>query len=150
MVLTNAVLHLLAIANEAGVKLELDDFNRIAAKVPHIADMKPGGKFHMSDLVFAPTTLAAGATTTVHVVATTDKADCGQVDNTASVTSSNAGSDSDGASVDVNCAAIDVEKVADDQDVSAGDQIGFTVTLRNTGEGEAKGISVHTGPCRPA
>ena len=47
---TNAVLHLLAIANEAGVELELDDFNRIAAKVPHIADMKPGGKFHMSDL----------------------------------------------------------------------------------------------------
>ena len=47
---TNAVLHLLAIANEAGVALELDDFNRIADKVPHIADMTPGGKFHMSDL----------------------------------------------------------------------------------------------------
>lgn len=47
---TNAVLHLLAIANEAGVELELEDFNRIAEKVPHIADMKPGGKFHMSDL----------------------------------------------------------------------------------------------------
>ena len=47
---TNAVLHLLALANEAGVELELQDFNRIAAKVPHIADMKPGGQFHMSDL----------------------------------------------------------------------------------------------------
>jgi len=47
---TNAVLHLLAIANEARVELHLDDFNRIAARVPHIADMKPGGKFHMSDL----------------------------------------------------------------------------------------------------
>ncbi len=47
---TNAVLHLLAIANEAGVSLDLDDFNRIAAKVPHFADMKPGGKFHMTDL----------------------------------------------------------------------------------------------------
>jgi dihydroxy-acid dehydratase len=47
---TNAVLHLLAIANEAGVDLELEDFNRIAAKVPHVADMKPGGQFHMSDL----------------------------------------------------------------------------------------------------
>ncbi|MFN8020664.1 MAG: dihydroxy-acid dehydratase [Acidimicrobiales bacterium] len=47
---TNAVLHLLAIANEAGVELELEDFNRVAAKVPHIADMKPGGQFHMSDL----------------------------------------------------------------------------------------------------
>jgi len=47
---TNAVLHLLAIANEAGVALDLDDFNRIADKVPHIADTKPGGKFHMSDI----------------------------------------------------------------------------------------------------
>ena len=47
---TNAVLHLLAIANEAGVELELEDFNRIADRVPHIADMKPGGKFHMTDL----------------------------------------------------------------------------------------------------
>ena len=44
------MLHLLAIANEAGVELNLEDFNRIAAKVPHIADMKPGGKFHMTDL----------------------------------------------------------------------------------------------------
>jgi dihydroxy-acid dehydratase len=47
---TNAVLHLLAIANEAGVALDLDDFNRVAARVPHIADMRPAGKFHMSDL----------------------------------------------------------------------------------------------------
>ncbi len=47
---TNAVLHLLAIASEAGVRLELDDFNRVAARVPHIADMRPGGKFHMADL----------------------------------------------------------------------------------------------------
>jgi len=47
---TNAVLHLLAIANEAGVTLDLDDFNKVAARVPHLADMKPGGKFHMTDL----------------------------------------------------------------------------------------------------
>ncbi len=47
---TNAVLHLLAIANEMRIELDLADFNRIAARVPHIADMKPGGKFHMSDL----------------------------------------------------------------------------------------------------
>ena len=47
---TNAVLHLLAIAFEAGVDLDLDDFNRIADKVPHIADTKPGGKYHMSDV----------------------------------------------------------------------------------------------------
>src|SRR5215212_6604093 len=47
---TNAVLHLLAIAHEARVELELDDFNRVAARVPHLADMKPHGRFHMADL----------------------------------------------------------------------------------------------------
>ena len=47
---TNAVLHLLAIAHEARVELELDDFNRIGARVPHVADMKPHGRFHMTDL----------------------------------------------------------------------------------------------------
>lgn len=47
---TNAVLHLLAIANEARVDLSLADFNKIADKVPHIADTKPHGKFHMSDV----------------------------------------------------------------------------------------------------
>jgi dihydroxy-acid dehydratase len=47
---TNAVLHLLAIAHEARVELELDDFNRIGARVPHVADMKPHGKYHMNDL----------------------------------------------------------------------------------------------------
>jgi dihydroxy-acid dehydratase len=47
---TNAVLHLLAIAHEAEAELELDDFNRIAAKVPHIADTKPHGKYHMADI----------------------------------------------------------------------------------------------------
>jgi dihydroxy-acid dehydratase len=47
---TNAVLHLLAIAHEAQVDLELDDFNRVGARVPHVADMKPHGRFHMADL----------------------------------------------------------------------------------------------------
>jgi dihydroxy-acid dehydratase len=47
---TNLVLHLLAIAFEAGVELDLDDFNRVGARVPHIADMKPHGKYHMVDL----------------------------------------------------------------------------------------------------
>ena len=47
---TNAVLHLLAIAHEARVELELDDFNRLGAKVPHIADTKPHGKYHMVDI----------------------------------------------------------------------------------------------------
>ncbi len=47
---TNAVLHLLAIAFEAGVDLHLDDFNKVAARVPHLADTKPHGKYHMFDI----------------------------------------------------------------------------------------------------
>ena len=47
---TNAVLHLLAIANEAEVELSLDDFARIGATVPHLADVKPFGRFVMTDI----------------------------------------------------------------------------------------------------
>jgi dihydroxy-acid dehydratase len=47
---TNAVLHLLAIAREAGVPLEIDDFDRISARVPLLADLKPGGRFVATDL----------------------------------------------------------------------------------------------------
>ena len=47
---TNAVLHLLAIAHEAQVELALEDFDRIGKRVPHLADMKPNGRFHMVDL----------------------------------------------------------------------------------------------------
>jgi len=47
---TNAVLHLLAIAHEAGVALTLDDFNRIGDRTPHLADVKPFGKYVMTDI----------------------------------------------------------------------------------------------------
>lgn len=47
---TNSVLHLLAIANEAGVELDIDAFDRISEKTPLIADLKPGGRFVATDL----------------------------------------------------------------------------------------------------
>jgi dihydroxy-acid dehydratase len=47
---TNAVLHLLAIAGEAGVSLALDDFDRISRRTPHLVSMKPGGQYVMADL----------------------------------------------------------------------------------------------------
>ncbi len=56
---TNAVLHLLAIAREANIKLNIDDFDKINRKVPLLADLKPGGRFTASDLY------AAGGTTLV-------------------------------------------------------------------------------------
>ncbi|MGR8933254.1 MAG: dihydroxy-acid dehydratase [Gammaproteobacteria bacterium] len=48
---TNAVLHLLAMANACGVDLYLDDFNRIGANVPMLADLKPSGKYAMAELI---------------------------------------------------------------------------------------------------
>jgi len=47
---TNAVLHLMAIAHEAGVELALDDFDRISSRVPLLADLKPSGRFVATDL----------------------------------------------------------------------------------------------------
>jgi dihydroxy-acid dehydratase len=47
---TNAVLHLLAIAHEAGVPLEIDDFDRLSRRCPVIGDMQPGGRYTMPDL----------------------------------------------------------------------------------------------------
>jgi dihydroxy-acid dehydratase len=48
---TNAVLHLLAIASAAGVRLRLDDFTRVGKRVPVLADLRPSGRFSMSELV---------------------------------------------------------------------------------------------------
>ena len=48
---TNAVLHLLAIAHAAGIPLTLDDFSRIGARVPVLADMRPAGQYSMSELI---------------------------------------------------------------------------------------------------
>ncbi len=56
---TNAVLHLLAIASEAGISLSIEDFDRISARVPIITDLKPGGRFMATDL------FAAGGTALV-------------------------------------------------------------------------------------
>src|SRR5260370_35831343 len=47
---TNAVLHLMALASEAGIPLALDDFDRVSRKTPLIADLKPGGRFTAVDL----------------------------------------------------------------------------------------------------
>lgn len=47
---TNAVLHLLAIAHEAGIPLDIDDFDAISRRTPHIASLRPAGRYNMSDL----------------------------------------------------------------------------------------------------
>jgi uncharacterized repeat protein (TIGR01451 family) len=77
----------------------------------------------------------------VHVVSATTKADCGTVDNTGSIVSGNDGSGNASDSVEVLCAAIDIEKVANPAGpVSAGDTIGFDITVTNKGGGTAHGV----------
>jgi uncharacterized repeat protein (TIGR01451 family) len=88
-----------------------------------------------------PISLGAGDSLKVHITAATTKDNCATYDNTADVHSTNDGSDSASASTAVLCAAIHVTKTADAASVSAGDPIGFVVTLSNTGAGEAKGLS---------
>ena len=86
--------------------------------------------------------LGSGASRSVHIIATTDAADCGTVNNTAIASASNDADESDGASVTVQCPSIDVVKDADDATVSAGDEIGFTITASNAGPGVAKNVTV--------
>lgn len=50
---TNTVLHLMAIANSAGIKLNLADFDRISKETPHISNLRPGGEYFMEDLGYA-------------------------------------------------------------------------------------------------
>src|SRR5205814_1725970 len=76
-----------------------------------------------------------------HVVSQTSKDSCGTVDNTATVTTSNAGSGQHKPSVFGNCGQISISKLADAATVSAGDQIGFTITLTNSGAGIARNVT---------
>ena len=92
------------------------------------------------NLTFGPATLGSGASATVHIVSDTTSDSCGNVPNVASVTY-DGGSGQDGSAVTVECAEIGISKIADAETVNAGDQIGFTVELTNTGAGNANGVS---------
>jgi uncharacterized repeat protein (TIGR01451 family) len=86
--------------------------------------------------------LASQATATVHLTSLTTPASCGTINNTAFATSSNDGSGNSSASINVLCPSIGVTKTADVSTVNAGDQVGFTVTVTNTGAGTAHGVMV--------
>ena len=88
--------------------------------------------------------LASGQVRTVHITSPTTKATVADspVVNTAYVTTTNDGSDNDTDQVVVLGASIDIEKVADDASVSAGDKIGFLITVTSGGPGTAKGVQV--------
>ena len=88
------------------------------------------------------TTLSFGHSLKVHVTSPTSSLSCGPVDNAASVVTSNDGSASASARIEVQCAAIELTKTADETQVSAGDQIGYTITATNSGAGTAHGVTM--------
>ena len=93
--------------------------------------------------------LAPGSSVHVHFISPTTAATCGTVNNSASVTTANDGNPSVGpVPIVVNCASVSLTKVADASSVSAGDQIGYTITVANTGPGVADAVTSKT-PCPP-
>jgi uncharacterized repeat protein (TIGR01451 family) len=94
-------------------------------------------------------TTLAGSTFTVHVTSPTTAATSGVcpggsgvVDNTGSVTTTNDGSDQSSASTCVASASVQIVKTADAAEVMAGEPIGFTLTVSNSGTGDAKGVTL--------
>src|SRR5262249_35896579 len=94
-----------------------------------------------SHLACDPVDLAAARGYAVTIRATTTPNDCGELSNTASLAVDNDANadpiDSNAAPLFINCSDISVKKVADAEVVSAGDQIGFTITVVNNGDGTA-------------
>jgi uncharacterized repeat protein (TIGR01451 family) len=97
-----------------------------------------------SQSIDCPTvSLAGGDDYAIHIVSATSNASADTVPNTASVTSTNGGSDEDNDTITINKSAIDIEKTADDPEVEAGDTIGFTVVVTNNGAATATGVVVN-------
>ena len=86
--------------------------------------------------------IGPGDTRSVSLSSPTTNASCGTINNTADVSTTNDGSDDSSASVVVNCAAIAIAKTADASPVSAGDQIGFSIEVTNSGAGTARNVVV--------
>lgn len=81
--------------------------------------------------------------TPIHLSSPTTPATCGTVNNKATVSTTNGtGGDSDTASITVNCPSLSIDKTADAESVSAGSQVGFTVTVTNGGPGTAFGATI--------
>ena len=87
--------------------------------------------------------LGSGDRASVHITSPTTSATCGTVSNTGIADASNTTQVSTGVvTIHVECASLEISKVADDATVSAGDDIGYTITVTNNGAGTAKGVVV--------
>src|SRR6185503_4176457 len=94
--------------------------------------------------------LADGQSRSVHISSPTTAASCATIANTATADSSNGDPVSDTGTVVVQCPDISIEKTADASSVSAGERIGFTITVTNAGPGAATGVTVtDTLPANP-
>lgn len=93
------------------------------------------------DLTWVGGNLGKGSSS-VHVVGTTDAADCGKLDNTASFTTTNDGRGESTASIAVRCPDVSVEKTPDDGEVNATDDAEFSIVVRNAGPGTARDVEL--------
>ncbi len=94
-------------------------------------------------LKYGPADLASGASISVHITSDTTAETCGNVDNTASVTTSNAGSDEDDSTVMVECPDVTISKTVDNSPILAGQAASFTITAWNAGPGIARDVGIH-------
>src|SRR5205823_4119172 len=93
------------------------------------------------DLTCSPVDLGSGESYTLHVTATTSFAECTEYDNTATASADNAPDATDSADITCNPSQVSITKTADHSaPVHAGDQIGFTVEVKNAGTGAAHGV----------
>ena len=129
----------------AGWSVVAADTTLAACAVTDPADGEHAAKGEI--LTCGPDTIGAGLSKKVTVTRTTaNPADCGEMNNTASATASNAGGDSDTGNIDVLCPQIRVEKEPDKGDagslVNTGGSATFTITVHNDGTGTANGVNL--------
>lgn len=93
-------------------------------------------------LACGPDEIGAGSSKQVTVTKTAVFGECGQIENTATATPSNAPADSDMGTITVKCASVSLEKTPDGDAVNAGDAAAFTITVTNNDVGEARGVMV--------
>jgi uncharacterized repeat protein (TIGR01451 family) len=97
-------------------------------------------------LASQPVSVAAATSLRVHVTAATDGASCATYENSASVASTNAGSSSVGpVAVTVLCPVLQLTETADSSSVPSGGSVGYTLTLSNSGQGDATGVTLSDG-----
>jgi uncharacterized repeat protein (TIGR01451 family) len=145
---TDQIGFLITVSNSGtGTAFDVEATDTLPAGFDWSIESQDGGWTLLNgELTYTAASLAAGASSWVHIVADTTKDDCGPVLNAASVTAGNDGEDSASDTTTILCADIEIAKTADDGTENAGDQIGFTITVSNVGDGDASGAVATARP----